>query len=154
MNATASRVLTQFENWKQWIDETAILDVDRRTMLYNNVAFALAEAGRLDEAEKYLGADRVPTPQGSLPDGDARTGVVSTWARRAGRASLPRGHRPGEVSTRQDAYQTETEPGARSSLFGEQSDKGETSLASIIATGAGEPALIEQARSQLALLPR
>ena len=149
-----SRVLTQFENWKQWIDETAILDVDRRTMLYNNVAFALTEAGRLDEAEKYLG--QIASRLHKDPYPTATLGLVSFRRGHVDRAVLRYREAIGLAKSRQDKmrirqklnlelarHYLETNPTKARRLF-----------ASIIEKGAGEPALVEQARAALAMLPR
>ena len=147
-------LLTQFENWKQWIDATSILDVDRRTMLYNNVAFALAEAGQIDEAEKYLG--RISSRLHKDPYPTATLGLVSFRRGHVERAVLRYREAISLAKSRQDKTRIRQKLNLELARHYMESSptKARRLLATIIATGGGEPALIEQARSQLALLPR
>ena len=148
------RVLTQFENWKQWIDETAILDVDRRTMLYNNVAFALTEAGRLDEAEKYLG--QIASRLHKDPYPTATLGLVSFRRGHVDRAVLRYREAIGLAKSRQDKMRIRQKLNLELARHYMESNptKARRLFASIIEKGGGEPALIEQARAALAMLPR
>ena len=149
-----ARALTQFENWKQWIDETPIRDDVRRTMLYNNIAFALAEAGRLDEAEAYLG--RIASRIHKDPYPTATLGLVSIRRGHIQKGMLRYREAIGLAKSRTDKTRIRQKLNLELARHHMESNpsKARRLLAAIIDSNGGEPALIEQARAALAMLPR
>lgn len=144
-----AHVLAVFDDWKGWIEKASIEDGDRKAMLFNNVAFALADAGRLDEAESMLSkiASRLhkdPYPTATLGLVSLRRGHIERGVRRYREAI-------GLARTRLDKsrirQKLNLELARHYSV--DNPSRAKRLLASVVKAGDGEPALVEQARAAL-----
>jgi tetratricopeptide (TPR) repeat protein len=148
--ATDTRlVLSLYDEWRSWIEHTSLPD-DRKLVLYNNLAFALAESGRLDEAESFLRRIGSRLHKDAYPT--ATLGLVSLK-----RGHVERGIRRYReaislAKTRLDKSRIRQKLNIElARIFAhENPTRARRLLASVIKAGDGEPALVEQARSVLA----
>jgi tetratricopeptide (TPR) repeat protein len=81
------RALGRIAVWQEWVERLPFDAVSGKVNLYNNIAFALAEAGRLAEAEYYLKAiashiHHEPYPTATLGLVTMRRGNVERGTRR------------------------------------------------------------------------
>lgn len=149
----SGNALRLFSECKNWIDNFASHDVSRRAVLYNNVAFAFAEAGKLDEAERYLAriSDRVHKdayPTATLGLLNIRRGNLEKGMERYEEAIHLANRQEDKVRLRQKLnlelarFWSATEPSKARRLFEK-----------VIAATDGEKALLRQAKQELHALP-